>query len=146
MNALAEQLQIALVAALLADTTFVGIGGAAVYDETSAQDVFPRTIVGEGQSLPKDTQFDRLTETYAELDFYTRGPKCRLIAKRMADRAAELLCPPPESDGSEPEPPFQVPGHLLNIWAVHAFHDLTEPDAKTARVRLTLCFETQPFG
>lgn len=123
-------LQGALQAALKALATAAGSN---VFDRVPPSDPFPRIAIGAWQSIPDDGDCYEGTETFAQIDVWSRAvgfPEVKGIADAIRDRL---------HNGD-----LDVAGHHVELMAVESIDYIRDPDGLTSRARISLRILSQP--
>lgn len=123
-------LQKMLVAALRGSTD----AGQAVFDDVPHSDPFPRITIGPAQALPNTADCIDGTETFLQLDVWSRTTGM-VEAKRIAGQVRSLL--------HEAED-LALDGHLLQLLRVESTQYLRDPDGITKHAAMTFRALTQP--
>lgn len=124
-------LQAAIVAAL--KTASPAIAGGRVYDSVPPSATFPYIVVGTGQSLPNRADCYDGTESFIDIDVWSRAvgfPE----AKGIADRIRAVL-----DDAA-----LSVTGHTLELLSFQGSQFIRDPDGLTNRVNMSLRALSQP--
>jgi len=123
-------LQGAIVAALKALGT---AAGANVFDMVPSSNPFPRITVGTGQSVPVDEDCYEGTESYFQIDVWSRSvgfPEAKQIASAVRGRL---------HNGD-----LALSGHTLEMLKVDSINYDRDPDGLTSRARIQVRARTQP--
>ena len=125
---------LALQAALIAAIRTLGTAaGESVFDRPPAANPFPRVTIGPSQSIPDDAVCYAGTETFQQIDVWSRAvgfPEAKAIAESIRDRL---------HDGE-----LTLDGHHLELMAVLSIDYSRDPDGLTSRARINLRVLTQP--
>lgn len=123
-------IQAALVAKLKTPATAAGNH---VYDQPPAANPFPRVTIGPSQSVPNDADCYEGTETFLQIDVWSRAvgfPEVKGIADAVRDRL---------HDGS-----LSVTGHTVELMRIESIDYSRDPDGLTNRARISLRILSQP--
>lgn len=123
-------LQGALVAAIRALATAAGSN---VFDAVPPSDPFPRVTLGPSQSIPVDADCYAGTESFQQIDVWSRGvgfPEAKAIADAIRDRLHDA--------------DLTVSGHVLDLMTVESINYSREPDGLTSRARISVRILSQP--
>lgn len=126
----AFSLQVALVAALKAIATAAGSN---VFDRVPPGDPFPRITLGPSQSVPNDADCYDGTETFQQIDVWSRSVGLPEV-KRIADAIRDRL-----HDGD-----LTLSGHTLELMTVESIDYSRDPDGLTNRARISVRVLSQP--
>ncbi len=125
-------IQVAIVAALRALGTEAE---ARVYDTVPASAAFPYVSLGEGQMIPVDEDCGDPSETYLDIDIWTRDagfPQTKRIAGAFRERLHH---------GD-----LSIAGHVLDLMEVQSVNYVRDPDGITRHGILSVLIRTTPAG
>jgi hypothetical protein len=145
-------MQVAIAAALLADTAVTGLVGARILDELSAVNApYPRIEIGDSRNLPATNGCNDPVEQWETLEVWASGPGGRLKAKLISVAALAVIGPRRDQYGTLLPPVLNVAGYSLVSALIHeAKHstdvDMTSPDGSglVARSTLTVVYQLIP--
>ncbi|WP_262027146.1 DUF3168 domain-containing protein [Microvirga sp. Mcv34] len=107
--------------------------GQDVFDTVPARDPFPRITVGSGQTIPADEDCYEGSETFMQVDVWSREPGYPQV-KRIAWAVRQALH----------NKDIGLIGHTLELLKVTSTTFERDPDGLTSRARMTLRALTQP--
>lgn len=123
-------IQGALVSAIKAIPTLAGNN---VFDLVPTANPFPRVTVGIGQSVPDPADCRDATESFWQIDAWSREPGFPQV-KTIADSIRDRL-----HDGN-----LSLSGHRLELMLVELTDYTREADGVTSRARISLRAVTSP--
>lgn len=114
----AYALQVAIAAALLADSTVTSLVGTNVFDPLSAvNSSYPFIEVGDDQVLEDTTQFIDGSEIFSTIHIWANGPGGRLAAKQIASAVRNVL-----------QQPLSMTGHCMSSAIFHSARHMIDHD------------------
>lgn len=93
-------LQVAIAAALLADSGVTALVGTAVVDPLSAPNAaYPFVEIGDDEVIDETNTYSSLVEVHSTIHVWADGPSGRLLAKQISNEIGRVLASPITLDG-----------------------------------------------
>ena len=136
-------LQVAIAAALLADSAVTGLLGQAILDPLSAVGAaYPLAEIGEDQVIPGTSAL--IDEVWSTVHVWQSGSSGRLFVKQAADAIRAVLAPRPPSVPALVLEGFSVVSAVLHTGRYLTDGDPTDPGGAVAHANLQFRFQLAP--